>query len=84
MEDGLLLRILVYYYCLIKCDMRFLFQNHKYGQIIGTLMLLLVLTLFALEQLVPDTINLLIPEQDGVCFEEFLYQLRPNERKGNS
>ena len=27
--------------------MRFLFQNHKYGQIIGTLMLLLVLTLFA-------------------------------------
>lgn len=61
-------------------------------------MLLLVLTLFAklsldqtqtsagrtLEQLVPDTINLLIPEQDGVCFEEFLYQLRPNERKGNS
>lgn len=37
-----------------------------------------------LEQLVPDTINLLIPEQDGVCFEEFLYQLRPNERKGNS
>ena len=47
MEDGLLLRILVYYYCLIKCDMRFLFQNHKYGQIIGTLMLLLVLTLFA-------------------------------------
>lgn len=35
-------------------------------------------------QLVPDTINLLIPEQDGVCFEEFLYQLRPNERKGNS
>lgn len=142
MEDGLLLRILVYYYCLIKCDMRFLFQNHKYGQIIGTLMLLLVLTLFAklsLDQtqtsagrkfflqeiskdmqikseikikdsiiaeitqgdqtgyalfaktsgkyklqLVPDTINLLIPEQDGVCFEEFLYQLRPNERKGNS
>lgn len=118
MEDGLLLRILVYYYCLIKCDMRFLFQNHKYGQIIGTLMLLLVLTLFAKlsldqtqtsagrkfflqeiskdmqikseikikdrEQLVPDTINLLIPEQDGVCFEEFLYQLRPNERNGNS
>ena len=38
---------------------------------------------FTLEQLVPDTINLLIPEQ-GVCFEEFLYQLRPNERKGNS
>lgn len=38
---------------------------------------------FTLEQLVPDTINLLIPEQDGVCFEEFLYQLRPNERKGN-
>ena len=36
---------------------------------------------FTLEQLVPDTINLLIPEQDG---EEFLYQLRPNERKGNS
>ena len=35
---------------------------------------------FTLEQLVPDT----IPEQDGVCFEEFLYQLRPNERKGNS
>lgn len=30
---------------------------------------------FTLEQLVPDTINLLIPEQDGVCFEEFLYQL---------
>ena len=39
---------------------------------------------FTLEQLVPDTINLLIPEQDGVCFEEFLYQLRSNERKGNS
>lgn len=32
--------------------MRFLFQNHKYGQIIGTLMLLLVLTLFA--KLSPD------------------------------
>ncbi len=28
---------------------------------------------FTLEQLVPDTINLLIPEQDGVCFEEFFY-----------
>ena len=39
---------------------------------------------FTLEQLVPDTINLLIPEQDGVCFEEFFYQLRTNERKGNS
>ena len=45
--------MMVYYYCLIKeCDMRFLFQNHKYGQIIGTLMLLLVLTLFA--KLSPD------------------------------
>lgn len=46
--------------------------------------IVLILVDLLLKQLVPDTINLLIPEQDGVCFEEFLYQLRPNERKGNS
>lgn len=27
---------------------------------------------FTLEQLVPDTINLLIPEQDGVCLKNFI------------
>lgn len=37
-----------------------------------------------LKKCIARTTELLIPEQDGVCFEEFLYQLRPKERKGNS
>lgn len=37
-----------------------------------------------LKKCIARTTELKLPEQDGVCFEEFLYQLRPKERKGNS
>lgn len=37
---------------------------------------------FTLEQLVPDTINLLIPEQDGVCFEEFYISFDQTNERG--